>query len=126
MTTQSQLGVTRMKDSDTTVAALKELARDFRNRREWERFHTPKNLSMSIAIEAAELMEEFQWLSSEEVHQLEKDEETQTRLGEELADVIIYCLSFVNSLNIDVATAVMDKLAKNASKYPEDEYKGRF
>jgi dCTP diphosphatase len=124
--TQSHLGVSRMKDTDTTVAALKELARDFRNRRDWEQFHTPKNLSMSIAIEAAELMEEFQWLSSEDFQQLRKDEEKLTRLGEELADIIIYCLSFANSLNIDIATAVVDKLAKNAGRYPEDEYKGRF
>jgi len=116
-----------MKDADTTIAALKELVRDFRNRRDWEQFHTPKNLSMSIAIEAAELMEEFQWLTSEESRRLrEEDERAVTRLGEELADVIIYCLSFANAMNIDITTAVMDKLAKNAKKYPEDEYKGRF
>ena len=124
---QSHLGVNRMKDADTTIAALKELVRGFRNRRDWEQFHTPKNLSMSIAIEAAELMEEFQWLTSEESRRLrEEDERAVTRLGEELADVIIYCLSFANAMNIDITTAVMDKLAKNAKKYPEDEYKGRF
>ncbi len=115
-----------MKDGDTTIAVLKELVRDFRNRRDWEQFHTPKNLSMSIAIEAAELMEEFQWLTSDESQRLRKDEEKLARLGEELADIIIYCLSFANSLHMDVTTTVMDKLAKNAGRYPEDEYKGRF
>jgi dCTP diphosphatase len=124
--TQSHLGASRMKDANTTITTLKELIRDFRNRRDWEQFHTPKNLSMSIAIEAAELMEEFQWLTSEESRQLREDEEKLTRLGEELADIIIYCLSFANSMDIDITTAVADKLAKNAKKYPEDEYKGRF
>ncbi len=124
--TRTRSGVSRMNDTDTTIATLKELVRDFRNRRDWEQFHSPKNLSISIAIEAAELMEEFQWLSSEESQQLRHDEGGLTRLGEELADIMIYCLSFANSLDIDVTTAVMDKLAKNARKYPEDEYRGRF
>jgi dCTP diphosphatase len=115
-----------MTDAGTTIAALKRLVADFRDRRDWEQFHTPKNLSMSIAIEAAELMEEFQWLTSEESRRLRDEEESLTRLGEELADVIIYCLSFADSLEIDVSEAVRDKLAKNASKYPEDEYRGRF
>lgn len=124
--TRTRSGVSRMNDTDTTIATLKELVRDFRNRRDWEQFHSLKNLSISIAIEAAELMEEFQWLSSEESQQLRHDEGGLTRLGEELADIMIYCLSFANSLDIDVTTAVMDKLAKNARKYPEDEYRGRF
>ncbi len=124
--TRTRSGVSRMNDTDTTIATLKELVRDFRNRRDWEQFHSPKNLSISIAIEAAELMEEFQWLSSEESQQLRQDEEGLTRLGEELADIIIYCLSFANSLDIDVTTAVMDKLSKNARKYPEDQYRGRY
>lgn len=55
-----------MKDDDTTLAELKALVKEFRDQRDWEQFHTPKNLSMSIAIEAAELMEELQWLTSEE------------------------------------------------------------
>lgn len=114
-----------MEDSDTTIGVLKELVREFRNRRDWEQFHTPKNLSMSIAIEAAELMEEFQWLTSEESRRLQLDEERLTGLAEELADVVIYCLSFANALELDITTIVADKLAKNANKYPEDEYRGR-
>jgi dCTP diphosphatase len=123
---QSHLGATRMNDTDTTIATFRRSVRDFRNRRDWEQFHTPKNLSMSIAIEAAELMEQFQWLTSEESQRLQRDEEGLTALGEELADIIIYCLSFANSLDLDITKAVMDKLAKNARKYAEDEYKGRF
>jgi len=115
-----------MKDDDTTLAELKALVKEFRDQRDWEQFHTPKNLSMSIAIEAAELMEELQWLTSEESRRLREDEEKLVRLGEELADIVIYALSFANSLDLDVSTAVRDKLAKNARKYPEDEYRGRF
>ncbi len=115
-----------MKDDDTTLAELKALVKEFRDQRDWEQFHTPKNLSMSIAIEAAELMEELQWLTSEESRRLREDEEKLVRLGEELADIVIYALTFANSLDLDVSTAVRDKLAKNARKYPEDEYRGRF
>lgn len=115
-----------MNDGDTTLAVLKDLVRDFRDRRDWEQFHTPKNLSMSIAIEAAELMEEFQWLTPEESVRLREDEEKLAALGEELADVLIYVLSLANSLDIDITTVVSDKLAKNAERYKEDEYRGRF
>ncbi len=124
--TQNPHGASRMRDTDTTIAVLKELVRDFRDRREWEQFHTAKNLSMSIAIEAAELMEEFQWLTPEESRRLQEDHERFASLSQELADIMIYCLSFANLLEIDVSNAVMDKLAKNATKYPEDEYRGRF
>jgi dCTP diphosphatase len=115
-----------MNDGDTTLAGLKDLVRDFRDRRDWEQFHTPKNLSMSIAIEAAELMEEFQWLTAEESLRLREDEEKLAALGEELADVLIYALSFANALDIDITTALSDKLAKNAERYKEDDYRGRF
>lgn len=115
-----------MNDDDTTLADLKELVREFRDRRDWERFHTPKNLSMCIAIEAAELMEELQWLTSGESWRLREDEEKLVKLGEELGDIVIYALSFANSLDLDISTAVRDKLAKNVRKYPEDEYRGRF
>ena len=123
---QGQSGANRMKDTDTTLADLKELVKEFRDQRDWEQFHTPQNLSMSIAIEAAELMEEFQWLTPQESRQLQEDEARLARLGEKPADIIIYALSFANSLNIDIATAVRDKLARNARKYPEDEYRGKF
>jgi dCTP diphosphatase len=114
-----------MNDSDTTLAELKRGVREFRDRRQWERFHTPKNLSMAIAVEAAELMEQFQWLAPEEAWQLAGDEGRLEMIGEELADVIIYALSFANCLELDVTTAVLEKLAKNAKKYPERDYRGR-
>jgi dCTP diphosphatase len=114
-----------MNDADATLAELKERVRDFRDRRRWERFHTPKNLSMAIAVEAAELMEQFQWLAPDESWELAEDEGGLRRMGEELADIIIYALSFANCLELDVTTAVLDKLAKNAKKYPARDYRGR-
>jgi NTP pyrophosphatase (non-canonical NTP hydrolase) len=113
-----------MGDKDTTLAGLKEMAREFRDRREWERFHTPKNLSMAVAIEAAELMEQFQWLTEEELSRLTRDHTRLDLIREELADVLIYALSLANSLEIDVSSAVVRKLAKNAERYPEDQYGG--
>lgn len=101
------------------------MVREFRDRRGWEQFHTPKNLSMAIAVEAAELMEEFLWLDSDEELRLAEDGGRLEKLGAELADVIIYALSFANSLELDVTTAVLDKLAKNAKKYPESKYRGK-
>jgi dCTP diphosphatase len=113
-----------MNDSDTTLEELKRAVREFRDRREWEQFHTPKNLSMAIAIEAAELMEEFLWLKSEETRGQTDDGSSAARMAEELADVIIYALSFANAVDLDVTTVVLDKLAKNAEKYPEEEFRG--
>lgn len=113
-----------MNDSDTTLAELRKLVREFRDRREWERFHTPKNLSMAIAVEAAELMEQFQWLAQDEAWELTEDAGRLRLIGEELADILIYALSFAEALHLDVATAVVDKLARNAKKYPEDDNRG--
>ena len=110
-----------MNDSDTTLAELRGLVREFRDRREWGRFHTPKNLSMAIAVEAAELMEQFQWLAQDEAWELAEDAGRLKLVGEELADILIYALSFAEALHLDVATAVVDKLARNAKKYPEDD-----
>jgi len=123
--TRNRTGASRMNDADATLAELKKRVREFRDRRQWERFHTPKNLSMAIAVEAAELMEQFQWLAPDEAWELREDEGRLEMIGEELADIIIYALSFANSLEIDVTTAVLDKLAKNAEKYPERDYRGR-
>jgi dCTP diphosphatase len=114
-----------MDDRETTVADLKRMVREFRDRREWEQFHTPKNLSMAIAVEAAELMEEFLWLDSDEELRLAEDSSRLEQLGAELADILIYALSFANSVGLDVTTAVLDKLAENAEKYPESEYRGK-
>ena len=115
-----------MSDSTTTVAALKQLVDDFVDRRDWHRFHAPKNLAMSLAIEAAELMEHFQWISAEESRQVAGNEERISAVGEELADVVCYALAMANELGLDLSTTVRRKIAKNELKYPVEEYRGRY
>ena len=115
-----------MSDRDATVAQLRAQVSAFAEERDWAQFHSPKNLSMSIAIEAAELMEEFQWLTEEESRAALEDAAKRAQVVAELADVLIYCLDMANVLGVDVSTAVADKLAKDARKYPADEYRGRF
>lgn len=114
-------------NNDTTIAALQQAITEFRDARDWRQFHSPKNLSMSIAIEAAELMEHFQWLTTSEANHLaEKNSETRQAIVEELADVLIYCFSLADVLDCDIAEIILDKLAKNNTKYPADQYRGRF
>jgi dCTP diphosphatase len=115
-----------MHDADTTVSELRRLIADFVAARNWEQFHTPKNLAMSTAIEAAELMEHFQWLTPEESRELAGKPEALAEIGEELADVCCYLLGLANTLGIDLAAAIEDKMRKNERKYPADEYRGRY
>lgn len=113
-------------DSSTTVADLKALVARFVHQRNWEQFHTPKNLSMGLAIEAAELMELFQWYSGDESIRVAQRRSVKQAAAEELADCVIYCLSFATATGIDVSGAVRAKLRKNARKYPVRRYRGRF
>lgn len=112
-----------MGDTQTTLHDLKEKMATFVREREWEKFHTPKNLSMSIAIEAAELMEHFQWLTAEESMSLPPD--ALAAIGEELADIVIYSLSLSNVLGLDLSETVLAKMEKNVRKYPSDKVRGK-
>lgn len=113
-------------DTESTVGALRQAVADFVNTREWQPFHTPKNLSMSIAIEAAELMERFQWLTPEEALAAVADPDERAAVAEELADVVIYCLSLCNALGLDVTAAVLGKLETNEHRYPVEAFRGKF
>ena len=113
-------------DSNTTVAELKKLISEFVAERDWSQFHSPKNVSMALAIEVAELMEHFQWLSTEASRRIASDPEKLAEVGEELADVIGYSFALANELGIDVSSAMRAKMIKNAEKYPAEEYRGRF
>ena len=101
-----------LRDETMTLAQLKGRMAAFVAEREWERFHQPKNLSMSIAIEAAELMEHFQW------EQPELTPERRLAVGEELSDVLAYVLSLANALELDLSAAFCAKMEKNRRKYP--------
>jgi len=115
-----------MLDATTTVADLRASVSHFVDRREWRKYHTPKNLAMSIAIEAAEIMEHFQWLTVTESEEALRDPAVHFAVADELADVIIYCLSFANSAEIDVAAAVLAKLERNESRFPIERVRGQL
>jgi len=115
-----------MSDADTTILQLRELVREFVEARDWRQFHAPKNLSMALAIEAAELMEHFQWIDMEASRRLAESPDRLAAAAEELADVLCYGLALANELGIDVADVVRAKMIKNAEKYPVAEYRGRF
>jgi NTP pyrophosphatase (non-canonical NTP hydrolase) len=112
-----------VSDANTTLRDLKERMAAFVAEREWQQFHTPKNLSMSIAIEAAELMEHFQWLTVEESKNL--SDEALADIGEELADIVIYALSLSNALDLDLSETILAKMDKNIRKYPKEKVRGK-
>ena len=105
-------------DSDTTILHLRNEVQKFAEERNWGQFHSPKNLGMSIAIEAAEIMEHFQWYSNEMSDELIKEAASQELVADELADVIIYCLLLANQADIDISSAVEGKLERNKRRYP--------
>lgn len=115
-----------MNDRSTTVGDLRELIRAFVTERDWNQFHAPKNLTMSLAIEAAELMEHFQWLTVEASRQVGKDAVKLAAVGEELADVLCYALALANELDLDVSAIIRDKMLKNVRKYPIETIRGRY
>lgn len=113
-----------MHDDTVQVGALRKHVAQFVLDRDWEQFHTPKNLTVAISVEAAELMEIFQWATSDESIKMAAIPETRARLKEELADVIIYCLALANRTSVEISDAVMRKIQQSAAKYPVDVYKG--
>jgi len=109
-------------DTKMTIADLKLLVKDFVEERDWGQYHTPKNLSMDLAIEAAELMEIFVWFDGKEsVEELEKRREA---VGDELADVLMVILNFSYRYNFDLSTIFQNKMKQNAQKYPVEKAKG--
>jgi len=115
-----------MNDKTTTVFELRQLVRQFVDDRQWEKYHAPKNVSMALAIEAAELMEHFQWLSVEESRSIDVDRGKLDAVGEELADIICYAIALANTLGLDVSEIMRAKMKKNEVKYPVEKYRGNF
>lgn len=109
-----------------TVAELQEKIRAFVAERDWHRFHSPKNLSMALAVEAAELMEIFQWMTTEESRGKSLPEKKRRAARDEVADVLILALNLATVLGFDPAEAVATKLARVARKYPAKRYRGRY
>lgn len=100
------------------IEDLQRRLREFAAARDWQPYQTPKNLAMAMVVEAAELVEIFQWLTPEESLAIQDDAERQTHLGEEIADVMLYLLQIADHTGVDMTAAVERKLVLNALKYP--------
>jgi NTP pyrophosphatase (non-canonical NTP hydrolase) len=105
-----------------SLESLRERLRDFAKERDWDQYHTPKNLSMALIAEAAELIEHFQWVNGEQSHILE--DKTRQAVEEELADILIYLVRISDKLGIDLYAAVERKIKINEIKYPADKVRG--
>jgi len=115
-----------MPDNTTTIDDLKAVVRRFVAERDWEQFHSPKNLAMGIAVEAAELMECFLWVDLPASRQLADDPQMRVAIADEMADVFCYLLNLSNVIGIDLSEALTAKMIKNAQKYPAEQYKGKY
>jgi len=110
------------------TADLIQKLRNFANERDWNQFHTPKNLVMALSVEASELLEHFQWMESDGALELIEDSD-QTRgkreeIAEEVSDILFYLLRFSDVMNLDLVAATEAKLEKNAKKYPAEKVRG--
>lgn len=108
--------------NDDSLADLQKMIRKFVDDRDWDQFHNPKDLSISLALEAAEVMEHFQWKNAKEMEVHVKN--MKTEVGEELADVFYWVLLLANKMDIDLVDAFKKKMDKNEAKYPIDKAKG--
>jgi dCTP diphosphatase len=108
--------------AETDFDRIRKQVRQFVVEREWDQFHSPKNLSMALIVEAAEMVEHFQWLTEEQSCNLSPEQLAEVE--QELADIQIYLISLAEKLQLDLVTAVEKKLALNAQKYPADEVRG--
>lgn len=108
--------------SDHYLQQISQRLLEFARDRDWEQFHAPKNLAMALAVEAAELMEHFQWLSEQQSEQLSDDKRHEVAL--EIADVFIYTLRLAQRLDINLAGIVDEKIRMNEEKYPADKVRG--
>ncbi len=115
-----------MADQVTTVGMLKDAMQAFVAERDWQQFHSPKNLAMGLACECAELMEHFLWMNLDESRQQTADPAKREQIADELADVANYVLCLSHALDIDLSEAIARKLQKNAEKYPAEKFKGRY
>lgn len=109
--------------SDNAFESIKLTLRKFSEERDWDQFHSPKNLSMALNVEAAELLEHFQWLTEQQSSSL--DAETLDEVADEIADIQVYLIRLADKLNVDIVSKVEKKIIKNAKKYPADKVRGQ-
>jgi len=107
---------------DAGLSHLRDLLRQFAAERDWDQFHSPKNLASALAVEAAELLERFQWLTEDQSRRLPPAELTKVR--EEMADVLNYLVRLADKLDVNLIDAARDKIRLNAQKYPVEKSRG--
>ena len=106
----------------TVIEKLRDQLREFARLRDWDQFHSPKNLAMALSVEVAELVENFQWLTEEQSRQL--DPKAQAAVRAEIADVLLYLVRLGDQLGIDPVAAAQRKLVETAQKYPVEKSRG--
>jgi NTP pyrophosphatase (non-canonical NTP hydrolase) len=111
-----------MTKRSSDLGILRDLVREFAAERDWDQFHTPKNLSAALCVEAAELLEHFQWLERGDAAELGTAKLEQVR--HEMADVLVYLVRLADKLDVDLKAAVLDKMVLNRAKYPADKVRG--
>ena len=105
-------------DNNTNFQEIKDKVKEFVRERDWEQFHHPKEVAISLSLEAAELLELFQWQEKQDLEDLKNDKELMKKLREELADIFAYAITVANSTDIDISEAIIEKLEHNKAKYP--------
>ena len=116
----------RYSDAETTVGDLKRMVEEFVEERDWGKYHNAKDVAIAINIEAAELLELFEWVREKDTPSVLQHPEKRQHLGEELADIVMLCLNLASVSGFDVATLVEQKMRKNREKYPADLVKGNY
>ena len=104
--------------NDNTITRLQKLQSEFSSKRNWDKYHSPKNLSMALSVEASELVEIFQWLNDRDIESKMNDADFTESVGEEIADIFLYLLRLSEKMNINIEAAVISKIEKNKIKYP--------
>lgn len=104
--------------SDSGLIALSDRLREFADARDWEKFHTPKNLSSALSVEASELLEIFQWLTPEESSAVMADDKNRAAVLDEMADVLIYLVRMADVLDVDLVVAANAKVSRNETRFP--------
>jgi NTP pyrophosphatase (non-canonical NTP hydrolase) len=114
-----------MNDEDTTIGELKRIIEDFNKERDWQKYHNPKDMALSISIESAELLELFQWYNptNEQVHSNKK---LMKEIGSELADILAYMLGLANRLGIDLSSEFYKKVMMNKRRFPKNKSKPKL
>ena len=112
-------------DDNVNFEEIKKLVKDFSDKRNWKKYHHPKELAISLLLEASELLEIFQWKEKENIEQIKQNEEMLNDIKREIADVIIYSVNLANQLDIDLSESIYEKIEENNRKYPIEKAKGR-